>query len=118
MLGSASKIAPFSCLISPTRVPIVYSHHPSSCAPAWAESWFHAIPTGYKNHRLAPEMSQTEVNKHLPHNATVEQAVAVTTDRFAAALRAEQEIGLITSGNEHSRLRLPCPALMRISDTL
>jgi hypothetical protein len=37
---------------------------------------------------LDPEMYLTEVIKHLPHNATPEQAAELTPARFAAALAA------------------------------
>ena len=40
---------------------------------------------------LDPETYLTEVIKHLPHNATVEQAAELTPARFAAARRAEAQ---------------------------
>jgi hypothetical protein len=49
---------------------------------------FYSLLATCRNHGLDPEVYLAEVIKRLPHNATVEQAAALTPARFAAALAA------------------------------
>ena len=78
-------------LIRPTKLGAKNSLFFGSLEAGTNNALFYTLMANCKNHGLDPERYLTEVIKRLPHNATVEQAAALTPARFAAELRAEQQ---------------------------
>ncbi|MEI7912167.1 MAG: transposase domain-containing protein [Verrucomicrobiota bacterium] len=56
---------------------------------------FYTLLANCRVHDLDPEMYLTEVIKRMPHNATSEQAAALTPARFAAALAATAQAAAV-----------------------
>ena len=79
-------------LIRPTKLGAKNSMFFGSLEAGTNNALFYTLMANCKSHGLDPEMYLTEVIKRLPHNATVEQAATLTPARFAAELRAKQQV--------------------------